>query len=51
MQQVELKAIFLTCILLFVGCIGTETEAQQTSPYNGYEWTGANPAPLFTWNQ
>ena len=48
MQQVELKAIFLTCIILLVGCIGTETASEQSSQYNGYEWTGANPAPLFT---
>ena len=48
MQQVDLKVIFLTCTLLLVGCIGTETDSEPTNPYNGYEWTGANPAPLFT---
>ena len=32
MQQVDLKVIFLTCILLLVGCIGTETDSEPTKP-------------------
>lgn len=48
MQQIGLKVIVVLCTLLFVGCIGSESTTSNSSPYNGHEWTGANPAPLFT---
>lgn len=48
MQQIGLKVIVVLCTLLFVGCIGSESTTTNPSPYNGHEWTGANPAPLFT---
>ncbi|MBA45052.1 MAG: hypothetical protein CMB31_00495 [Euryarchaeota archaeon] len=48
MQQIGLKVIVVLCTLLLVGCIGSESTTSNSSPYNGHEWTGANPAPLFT---
>ena len=49
MQQTGLKIVVVFTTLMFVGCIGSESEAgPDLSPFNGHEWTGANPAPLFT---
>lgn len=49
MQQTGLKIVVVFTTLMFVGCIGSESETDSDlSPFNGHEWTGANPAPLFT---
>tara|TARA_B100001113_G_C21078540_1_gene608818 strand:- start:99 stop:704 length:606 start_codon:yes stop_codon:yes gene_type:complete len=47
MHQINLRILAILSSLLLIGCIGAEPEPEP-SPFNGHEWNGANPAPLFT---